>query len=215
MTRLMIAVVAWIGAVVGAVALSNAVAHQTSSQQGQQVASVQAANQSSTGATPAQSFDPQAVKPTDPLSLFREKRLAAALAIARRRFGASADVEQAVVRPGQLQLILISRGSRRVLIVDANGAYQDSYAGPLVGTLDVFNLSQVQARVPGALERRIAAFGHVPPARLDYMVVSVDPIEHRFHWLVYPKGGAVHFQADGATSPIQVYGSNGARTLPG
>ncbi|MDQ6817690.1 MAG: hypothetical protein M3018_09870 [Actinomycetota bacterium] len=221
MTRLTIAVAAWIGAVIGALALSNAVAHQIGHQvAGAQTANLsssdpQTANLSSTDPIPVQSFDPQAVKPTDAVSLFRKRNFAAALGIARRHFGARVEVEQLVLRPGQMQLIVITHGSRRVVVINADRAFLDSEVGLLTGTTDVFRLSEVQPGVPAAVERRIAVFGHVRPARLNYMILQTDPIAHRFNWLIYPKGSDVHFQADGATGPIQVYGRNGARTLSG
>jgi hypothetical protein len=218
--RLIVALVVWVGCVAGAFALSSAVAQQTGSQttSGQtasQSSPSQSAGQSSPGQVTTPSFDPSAVKPTGTLSLFREQRLAAALAIVRRHFGAKANIEQLVVRPGELQLLVISGGNRQDVIVDANGAYLESSAGPLVGSADVFYLSQVQVRAPSALARRIAASGHVPTSRLDYMILQTDPIVHRFYWLVYPKRSDVHFQADGANSPIQLYGHNGATTLRG
>ena len=50
----------------------------------------------------------------------------------------------------------------------------------------------------------IAAAGHVPESKLNYMVVQADPVSHQVHWLVYPVHGtrAEYFEAAGATGPL-------------
>lgn len=224
--RLAVAVVVWAGAVAAAVALSSVVAdsaHSTTTASTRtasgsaETGTTDTASTSSTSteATPEPPFDPASVKPTDRRSLFRTANFARALRAIRSRYGAGVDIEGLRLTPGEAQFTLIVAGERRSVGVRANGQYLTFFERPLHGSTQAFVLSQVHANVPAALARRIAAHGGVPVAQLEYMLIRIDPAAQRFSWLVYRNGGDVHFQADGANSPITEYGSRGVRTLRG
>ena len=62
---------------------------------------------------------------------------------------------------------------------------------------------------PAALARTVAAIGrtyHVPASRIDYAVLIRNPATRGLQWLVYPKGGAGHFQADGSGGSLRRVG---------
>jgi hypothetical protein len=210
-----VAVAVWIAAVAGAVVLSSAVAHHVRDQQRAAARAAATAGGGSATAAPGRGFDAAGVKPTDPRSLFRAPSFARALGIARRRLGARADVRQLRLAPGELQLTVLQGDRANQVSVNANGDYAVLGSGTISGSTEVFYLSQVRSGVPETLARRIASQANVPVGRLDYMVVATDPVAHRHRWLVYPVGGRVHFQADGASGPIQEFGPRGGRTLGG
>ncbi|TMK41161.1 MAG: hypothetical protein E6G56_04645 [Actinobacteria bacterium] len=210
-----LAVVVWIAALAGAIVLSSAVAQHVRDQQRAAARAAATGNGGSTPAAPARRFDPASVKPADPRSLFRTSNFARALGIVRRRVGARADVQQVRLAPGELQLTVLQGDRANQLSVDADGDYTVLTTSSVSGTIEAFYLSQVHSGVPAALARRIASQADLPVGRLDYMVVATDPVAHRHHWLVYPTGGRVHFQADTASGPILEYGPHGVHTLGG
>ena len=62
---------------------------------------------------------------------------------------------------------------------------------------------------PGVPQRLIAAIRrryHVARTRIDYMLVTVEPIDHTLIWLVYPRYSNRHFEADARGGSIQSYG---------
>jgi hypothetical protein len=222
--RVAVAAVVWAGAVAGAVALSSAVAHSThraagsppsaSAPTGTGSSAPTGTSSTTTQATPVPPFDPASVKPTDRRSLFRTTNFARALRAVRSRYG-DVDIGELRLSPGEAQFTLLVAGEQRSVGVRANGQYVTLFERPLHGSAQAFTLSQVHANVPAALARRIAAHGGVSTSQLEYMLIRIDPAAHAFSWLVYRVGGDVHFQADGATSPITEYGSGGVRTLSG
>jgi hypothetical protein len=212
--RLTVALIVWIAAGAGAAALSSAVVGHVRDQQRQAARAAVAQGGGSTSA-PSRTFDATSVTPTDARSLFRGSNFARVLGIARQHLGGRADVQQLRVAPGEALLTVLQGDQARQVSIKANGDYVVVASGTISGTTQVFYLSQIEADVPGALARRIAAHGHVPRGRLDYMLVLTDPVAHRHRWLVYPIGGRTHFQADTASGPIEEFGPSGVRTLAG
>ena len=212
--RVAIALLVWLGAIAGAVAVSTAVANSVHTTPGT-TASRTSVSSTSTPSAPRPPFDPSSIKPTDPSSLFRTVNFARVLRTARARFGPRADIESLRLAPGEAQLTIVTQGQRRSVGIRANGDYLTFFTRPLDGPTQVFTLAQVHANVPAALSRRIAAHGGVPVSQLEYMLIRIDPVAHHFSWLVYRTGGDVHFLSDGAGSPITEYGSRGVHTLRG
>ncbi len=95
--------------------------------------------------------------------------------------------------------------------MDANGSYVSTSTGALVGSAQVYYLSQLGANTPATLARRIAAGARIPISHLRYMLVATDPAQHQFSWRVYPTDPGIYFRAGDATGPILELG--GKRTL--
>jgi hypothetical protein len=192
--RLLLALVVWIGAVAGAVALSSAVANSIHT----------TATTTTTGA--GSSFDASAVKSTDPASLFRTANLTRLLSTARSKLGGDAQLDNFVIYPGYLSVTAVRAGTEINLYVDAEGSY-DTSAGGSPGDTTLFPLARIDAAAPTALAQRIATSGGVPESQLHYMVAEIDPSSNRFRWLVYPLQGnrVEYFQAPGATGQLREY----------
>jgi hypothetical protein len=208
--RLLLAVIVWAVAAVGAVELSSSVARTVHNEQATTstttTATTSGASQTtstSSSATPAPPFDPSAVKPTDPRSLFIGSNFSHTLTLARRRLGNNAQVERLEVFPGQVVMTVVKNDNEVNVIARVNGDYLSTAGGPVSSGAQAFTLSQVHTNVPRTLARRLAAHGQVPVSKLNFMQVRIDFTVHLFHWYVYPKQDSVYFQADSANGPIQ------------
>jgi hypothetical protein len=217
--RVLIALVAWVGAVAAAAAVSTAVAssiHTSATTTTGSTAPFSIETTTTTTAVPtAPAFDASSVKPTDPNSLFIGSNFARILAVAKLHLGARADVEATRLTPGALQLITVDKHNRQsAVVVNADGSYTSVSNGPLNGSTQVYYLSQLGASVPSTLAKRIAAHGHVPISKLGYMLVTTDPSTQSFYWRVYPATAAgIYFQAADATGPIQELGGKQTITI--
>jgi hypothetical protein len=220
--RLLIALVAWVGAIAASVAISTAVAHSihsgSSSTSNSNPTAGAGAGPIPTTATPtaptstAPSFNAANVKPTDTDSLFIASNFGRVLAVAKHHLGARANIERARLSPGQLQLTTVAKSNdQSEVLIDANGSYSSTSIGPLVGSAQVYYLSQLGANTPATLARRIASGAHVPISALRYMLVATDPAQQQFFWRVYSTKPGVYFQAGYATGPILELG--GKRTV--
>lgn len=214
--RLLIALTAWIGAIAAAAAVSTAVANSIHSSSGSSSAGASAGPTALTTTTPSAptppAFNAASVKPSDSDSLFIGSNFGRILAIAKRHLGARADIETARLTPGDLELTAVDKNSNQsAVVVDANGTYVSTSAGPLVGSAQVYYLSQLGANTPATLARRIAAGAHIPISHLQYMLVKTDPAQQQFFWRVYPTNPGIYFQAGSANGPILELG--GKRTL--
>jgi hypothetical protein len=225
--RLLIALLAWIGAVVGAAALSSAVA--SSIHHNPAVASASSSGSggvsagSGSGGAPAGSssgsgaapVDPSSVKATDPVSLFRSANFARALGAARTQLGAGARLDMLVLYPGYLDITAVRAGTEVNVYLAANSRYTQNNTGGNPGSSPLFSFTQVQSDTPAALAQRIATAGHVPKSQLNYMVVQVNPADHHLRWLVYPRHGnrVEYFQGSGATGPLFEYRSGSSTGL--
>ncbi len=198
--RLVIALFVWVAAAAGAVLLSSAVASGIHSSP----ASGSGSGSASGSGSGSSSFDASSVKATDADSLFRTNNFTRALAIARAHLGAGAQLDDAAVYPGYLDLIAVKGGSELDFYVNAAGAFQTDDTGGSPGATTLFSLAKIKPGVPQALARRIAGEGHVPESQLNYMVPEVDPISNQFRWLVYPLQGnrVEYFEAPGATGQM-------------
>jgi hypothetical protein len=212
--RLLIALVAWIAAISASVAISTAVANSihssSSSTAGSGAGPISTTTTTSTPTPPA--FNAASVKPTDPDSLFIGSNFSRILAIAKQHLGARANIETARLTPGDLELTAVAKNSdQSAVVVGANGSYVSTRTGPLVGSAQVYYLSQLGANTPATLARRIAAGAHVPISHLRYMLVATDPAQQQFFWRVYATNPGIYFQAGSATGRILELG--GTRTL--
>jgi hypothetical protein len=190
--RVLIALLVWAAAIVGAAALSTAVAHSVHTE------------------AAAASFDASKVTATDARSLFRTANFEKALTIIRNHFGANARLDNFVVYPGYLSATVVIPSGEVDAYVNAAGSYQPTTTNATPGDDTLLRLSQVKVDAPATLSDRIATAGHVPKGALAYMVAELDSITHRLHWLVYVKKGysAVYFQASGATGRLLVDRAN-------
>ncbi len=204
--RLLIALVVWAACIAGAFELSSAVAGSI----GNTTTTASSGSASSGSAPAASSFDASDVKATDSDSLFRAANLAKALAIVRKHFGTDAEVTDATVYPGYLDLTIVKAGQENDVYVDAQGAYTPTSMGSAAGD-QVFALSQLPLDGPQTLALRIAKYGGTPESKLAYMVVNVDSTTNRIEWLVYPLQGnrVEYFQAASPTSLIHGFLASG------
>jgi hypothetical protein len=208
--RLLTALIVWVGALVGAVELSTVVAHSIHNQPAATATGVE-----SGGGAGGSPFNPSAVKPTDPQSLFRTSNFARAFGAARAHLGAEAQLVTLALYPGYLDMTSVGAGGEVNVYVAANGKYTQTNTGGNPGSLPAFSLTQVQIDVPAALARRIATAGHVPESELNYMVAHVSSADRHLRWLVYPRRGnrVEYFQASGARGPLLEYLSNSSTGL--
>jgi hypothetical protein len=214
--RLLIALVAWVGAIAASIALSTAVANSTHPSSAASSAAGSLAGPTSTTAgaatPPAPPFNAASIKPTDPDSLFIGSNFGRVLAVAKQRLGAHADIETARLTPGELELTTVAKNNHQsAVVIDANGSYSATRTGVLVGSAQVYYLSQLGASTPATLARRIAAGAHLPISQLQYMLVQTDPAQQQFFWRVYPSNPGIYFQAGYANGPILELG--GKRTV--
>ncbi len=209
--RLLIALVVWVAAAVGAVAVSSTVAgsiHKTSTS-----ASSLSSGSSSGGSSAP---DPSSIKSTDQASLFRTANFTRALDRVRASVGNGAGIDNFVVYPGYLSVIVVKGSSEVNLYVDAGGRVEQtvSAGGPTGSSL--FRLGQIKADAPAAVARRIATAAHTPESQLHYIVVESDPTSSkRLQWLVYTIQGSrvEYFESPGATGPLFEYRANSSSGL--
>lgn len=202
--RVTIALVVWAAAVVGAIALSSAVAGSIHTSP-RSVAS--AGPGQAGGSAGSTSPDPSSIRATDPSSMFRTANFSAALAKARAAVGAGAGIDNFAIYPGYISLTAVKGGSEVDLYMDANGNVEQTATGGSPGGTTLFRLSQISPTVPDALARRIATAGRTPESQLHYMVVEIDPTSSKLEWLVYPLEGnhVEYFKAPGATGQLLEY----------
>jgi hypothetical protein len=218
--RVLIALVAWVGAIAASIAVSTAVANSINSSSSSNTTAGSAAGPviattTTSAPTPtptAPAFNAASVKPTDPQSLFVGSNFRRILAIARQHLGARANLEAARVSPGNLELTTVGKNNQQsAVVIGADGSYTSVSAGTLSGSAQVYYLSQLTGNTPATLAKRIAAGAHVPIAHLQYMLVATDPAQQQFFWRVYPTNVGIYFQAGFANGPIEELG--GKRTL--
>jgi hypothetical protein len=138
---------------------------------------------------------PAPEEPSAPASNFSVSGLRRAKAKAQELAGPGARIQLARVTRDQLQVIART-GSRGkvVLVSSAITRAIDTPSGALTGNefgFEAFNPA-VAARLTRAIDRRY----HVSSGQIDYMVVIRDPIEKNVEWLVYPRSGGGHFEAN-------------------
>jgi hypothetical protein len=114
---------------------------------------------------------------------------------ARRLAGPGARIELARVSDDQLQVIARTGSRRKVVIVSGPITRAiDTPGGTLSGnelSFDAFSPA-VLARILSGVKRSY----HVSASSLDYVVLLRNPVTKDAQWLVYPRGGGAHFQAD-------------------
>jgi hypothetical protein len=152
--------------------------------------------------TPSTSSPEPSSAPSDNFSVAGLRR---AKAKAQDLAGPGARIQLARVTQDQLQVI-VRNGSRGkvVLVSPALTRAIETASGALTGNEFGFNgfNPAVAARLTRAIDRRY----HVRAAQIDYMVVIRDPIEKNVEWLVYPRSGGSHFQADSRGASLRRVG---------
>jgi hypothetical protein len=217
--RLMIALVVWVAAVVGAVAVSSTVAgsiHNRPAGSSVSVSGSSGGGSSFSGGGSSDSVDPSSIKAADRASLFRTSNFSRALGKARAALGANAQIDNFALYPGYLSITAVKGGSEVNFYADANGRVEQTSTGGSPGATKLFPLSKLGLNVPAALAHRISTAGHLPTSKLHYIVVMVDPVSgHGLWWLVYPLQGnrVEYFKASGATGPLFEYRSHSSTGL--
>jgi hypothetical protein len=144
-------------------------------------------------------------QPSAPSDNFSVAGLRRAKAKAQDLAGPRARIQLARVTQDQLQVIARNGSRGKVVIVSpALTRAIDTASGALTGNefgFEAFNPA-VAARLTRAIDRRY----HVPARQIDYMVVIRDPIEKKVEWLVYPRSGGSHFQADSSGGSLRRVG---------
>ena len=188
--RILVALIVWAGAILGAAALSSAVADRV--------------HQSQAGSASAPSnFNAGAVTATGPHSLFSTANFAPVLAKARSHLSGS-KIERLVIYPGYLDVSAVRPGGEVDVYIDAVGRYQATTDPITPGNTPLFSLTRITPDMPAALGQRIATAAHIPQSELHYMIAERDSITHRFHWLIYmrPGSGAEYFETPGPNGPL-------------
>jgi hypothetical protein len=152
--------------------------------------------------TPSTPAPEPSAAPTDNFSVAGLRR---AKAKAQDMAGPRARIQLARVTQDQLQVITRNgSGGKVVLVSPALTRAIDTASGALTGNefgFEAFNPA-VAARLTRAIDRRY----HVPAGQIDYMVVIRDPIDKKVEWLVYPRSGGGHFQADSRGASLRRVG---------
>jgi hypothetical protein len=134
-------------------------------------------------------------RPAASSSNFTVAGLARSKATAQKLAGRGARIELARVAQDQLQVIARNGSTRKIVIVsDSNTRAIDTPAGALTG-----NEFGFEAFSPAALARLLSGLRRgyrVSASRIDYIVLLRNPVAKDLEWLVYPKDGSGHFQAD-------------------
>jgi hypothetical protein len=219
--RLVVALAAWVGAVLAAVAVSSAVAgsiHKSpkSSSTGGVSISFGGSSGGSSGSAAAgsRSIDPSSVKATDRASMFRAAIFTPALNAARKQLGPGARIEEFVIYPGYLS-VQAARGSTEVNFYAAVNGQANVSAGGTPGGTATFPLSKINPGAPPALVAKITRTAHIPASQLHYMVADVDPSSNGFRWLVYttPDSRVEYFETGGIGAPLFEYRKNSSTGL--
>jgi hypothetical protein len=143
--------------------------------------------------TPASPSAP--AQPSAPADNFTVAGLRRAKASAQRLAGPRARIQLARLTQDQLQVIARTGSRGKVVIVSAAFTRAiDTAAGALTG--NEFGFESFNPAVAGRVARAIGRRYRVAAGEIDYMVVLRDPVSKQIEWLVYPRGGAVHFSAD-------------------
>ena len=162
--RILIAVVVWVGAVIGAVAVSNAVSsiiHTNTATRANTALSVGSSGSASANSGSANGPDPSSIKSTDPTSLFRTANFEKALGKARAALGSGAGSRTSPVP----RLPDGDRGQGRQrdrFLRRRERPRRTAATGGSSGATGVFHLSQIGAGVPEAIAHRIQAAAHLP-----------------------------------------------------
>jgi hypothetical protein len=131
--RLLIALVIWLGAVVGAVAVSSTVAH-----------SIHKTSASGSGGGGG-GVDASTVKAAGTSSMFRTANLSHAVNTVRGHLGGSAPLTDAALYPGYLSMTAIKHGTEADVYVDVNGSYKETDTGGDPGSDRPFSLAKISA----------------------------------------------------------------------
>jgi hypothetical protein len=215
--RLVIAIVIWAAAIVGAAAVSTAVSHSIHTTPA--ASSSLGSGSGSSSSTGSGGPDPSSIKAADRLSLFQAANFDRVLAKARAALGPGAKVENFVVYPGYLAITAAKGASEVNFYADANGRVETSTGGSAGGS-PVFPLSKIAPGSAASLARHITAAAHTPLSQFHYLVVDADPVSGRTEWLVYAidSSPVEYFKASGPAGHLLEYRKNsstGLQPVPG
>lgn len=221
--RLVIAILVWAAAIVGAIAVSTAVSNSIHTTPAASASTGAGSGASSSGGSSSSSApsgpDPSSIKAADKLSLFQAANFNRVLSQARAALGPNARVTNFVVYPGYVS-ITADKGSTEVdYYANANGGVDNSGGGSAGGGPS-FPLSKIAPGSAAVLAHRIATAAHTPQSQLHYLVVDVDPVSGQTEWLVYATDSSPveYFKASGPTGRLFEYRKNsstGLQPVPG
>ncbi len=143
--------------------------------------------------------------PTGGGSYFTASGLRAAKTKAVSLTGRGARIQLARIASGQLQVIA-RNGSRGRIVLVSPGVTRRIDTPTGANTGNEFGFAALRPAVVGRLTATLRRRFHVSPGRIDYMVVLRDPISKNIEWLVYPRGGSAHFQANAAGGDLRRVG---------
>jgi hypothetical protein len=220
--RLVIAIVVWAAAIVGAAAVSNAVSnsiHTTPTASATSGGTSSGSSSGSSGSNSSSGPDPSSIKAADKLSLFQAANFNRVLAKARAALGPNAKVENFVVYPGYLAITAAKGNTEVDFYGDANGGVQNSTGGTPGGS-QAFPLSKIAPGSAALLAHHIVTTAHTPQSQLHYLVVDADPITGKTEWLVYAVDSSPveYFKASSPTGQLLEYRKNsstGLQPVPG
>jgi hypothetical protein len=193
-----------VGAIAGAAGVAGAVAGSIHNSPG-----------SSTGGS-GSSYDASDVKSTDADSFFRAANLAKGLAVARAKLGADAQIDNAVIYPGYLDLTAVKDGNEVDFYINSRGSGELTHSPGVNTSEGVFALSRMTADVPAALAARIAAAANTPESQLHYVVITATRPPKPLDWSIYTVEGdpITYFEAPaGATGPLLELAANSSTGL--
>jgi hypothetical protein len=198
--RILVALLVWAAAIVGAAALSSVVAGSV--------------RQAPSAAAAPVNFDAGAVTATGSHSLFRTANFAPVLATVRTHLGTGTRIEQAVIYPGYLDVTATQPGGEIDAYIDAIGRYEPTTDGSTPNG-PLFSLARIAPDTPAALGERIATLTHIPQSDLHYMIAERDSITHRFQWLIYMRSGSPveYFETSGPNAPLYEYAAHSSAGL--
>jgi hypothetical protein len=203
--RLLVALIAWAAAVAGAAGVAGAVA-----------GSIHNSPDSGAVSRAGTSYDASNVKLTDADSFFRAANLAKALAVAKAKLGADAEIDNAVIYPGYVDLTAVQGGNEVDLYINSRGGGELTHSPGANTAEGVFALSRMTADVPQALAQRIATAANTPESELHYVVITATRPPKPLEWAIYTVEGnpVTYFQApSGAAGPLFELAANSSTGL--
>jgi hypothetical protein len=145
--------------------------------------------------TPSTTTPAPKEQPSAPADNFTVAGLRRTKAKAQELAGPGARIQLARIAPDQVQVIARNGSRGKVVLVSPTLTRAiDTSSGAATG--NEFGFEAFDPAVVGRLTRALERRYHLSAAEIDYMVVIRDPIEKKVEWLVYPRSGGGHFEAD-------------------
>jgi hypothetical protein len=192
--RMVVAAVAWIGALVLALAVGSLFPKD-------HVVKTDAAGTPVVKGSTA-FFRPPELSPADASSLFRTANFERSLRIARYILGAHARVRSLRLVPGGVDIAVTVDGRGKEISLDDTGGELKGPDVTLKGTEPTFALSALDASTPMGLVSELGESHQLPSAHIEYLLAR-PATGGGIEWLVYPTGGGRPYRAgNGDKEPI-------------